>query len=82
MMAEAPCALPWHPQLPAVPTQLLINPPDSVAWLHSMFSLKSFSRPYLRRKPMVVAASLRNRHQTQIDQSVSDHAFNEHTMRS
>jgi hypothetical protein len=46
-----------HPQVQAEPHQGL-TPPDSVAWLHSMFSLKSLSSPYLRRKPMVVAASL------------------------
>lgn len=31
--------------------------PESVAWLHSMLSLKSSISLYLRRKPVVVAAS-------------------------
>jgi len=31
--------------------------PASVAWLHSTLSLKSFSRPYARRKAIVVATS-------------------------
>jgi hypothetical protein len=44
-------------QAASKPPHTPAHPPESVAWLHSMLSLKSSMRLYLRRKEMVVAAS-------------------------